>query len=105
IVAQDGRLPVLGRDCLDPKLLLLQHGYTGSLARGPDCGRHFATASYEVFQPPLAYVAYAPLYSLPVALRAKAYLLRVACLLTLLIAFLVVARFVRREFGAEWGPV
>jgi 4-amino-4-deoxy-L-arabinose transferase-like glycosyltransferase len=105
IVATEHRLPVLGRDCLDPTLFDLQRGYTGPLARGPDCGRTFDTASYEAFQPPLAYVLYAPIYRLPFGLRAKAYLLRVASLATLLAAFVAMCLFVRREFGAGWAPV
>src|SRR5205823_6208184 len=68
IVADQHRLPVLGRDCLDPALARLKLGsYKGVLARGPGCGRDFGTASYEAFQPLLAYVAYAPLFKLPVS--------------------------------------
>jgi 4-amino-4-deoxy-L-arabinose transferase-like glycosyltransferase len=104
-IAEHGRLPILGRDCMDPALIGLERVRTGPPVTQPDCGHVMATASYEAFQPPLAYALYAPVYRLPFSLRARAYLLRVANLLTLLVAFGVVARFARREFGAGWSPV
>lgn len=104
VLVDHHRLPVLGRDCVTSDLAVI--GRAGERpSAGTDCRHEFLAASYEAFQPPLAYLLYAPVYALPVGLHAKAYLLRAETLFLLLGTVALVLTFVWREFPDRKYPV
>jgi len=86
-VAEERRLPYLGRTYISPEAQALDEGIYPAPAREDPRRRGLAGFSYEAFQPPLYYVAAAPVFAAAGAdHRVKLRALRVLGLLALLAA-------------------
>lgn len=84
-IAQEGRLPVLGKDLNEPEVLaLLQRTYPGPPAV-PAEQAGLSGQSYEAFQPPAYYALVAPLFHLSQDWRIKIRVLRAASALIILV--------------------
>ncbi len=100
-VAEEARLPVLGRDTISWQAQAIDDGsWPRRSARDP-ARMGFAGQSYEAFQPPLYYVAAAPWFAVGGDHRDKVFVVRAFDLLLLLLAVALLARLARAVFGPE----
>jgi hypothetical protein len=101
-VAEERRLPVLGRDLISPEAQAVEDGtWPRPSPRDPrELG--FEGQSYEAFQPPLYYLVTAPVFALVDDYRHKLYGLRAFDLLLLLCAVALLALLARAVFAGRW---
>lgn len=98
-IAQDGRLPVLGKDRIHSEAASIGSGTYPAPAPIP---KGFAGESYEAFQPPLYYLAVAPAWFLTPNHLHKVGVLRAVGLLFLLLTIPVLAALCRLVVGKGW---
>lgn len=102
-VAEQHRLPVLGRDLVTWQDRAIAIGdYPRRTPRTDPRVSGFAGQQYEAFQPPLYYVLAAPAFSIPSSYRTKVFALRWFDLALLLVATGLLAVLARSVFGARW---
>ena len=101
-VAEERRLPVLGRDLVAPEVVAIAEDTYPSLEGADPRRAAFGGSSYEAFQPPLYYLLAAPAYLLADDHLAKVRTLRTLDLALLLAAIAVLLLLARRAFGPRW---
>ena len=102
-VAEHGRLPVLGRDLVSWQALAIDNGtYPRRTAADNAATQGLKGQSYEAFQPPLYYLAAAPVFLVPNSYRAKLFALRWFDLALVLVAAGLAALLARAVFGERW---
>jgi hypothetical protein len=95
IAADQGRLPVLGRDCVSAAVAAVDR----SAIPGP-CNA-VPHASYEAFEPPLYYLLAVPVFDLGSSYRSRVILLRLLDCALFFAAIALSALFVRRAWPGE----
>jgi len=98
-VAEQGRLPFLGRSLISPQVQALDDGTYPGPPRTDPRTRGLAGQSYEAFQPPLYYALAAPAFRLPVDHAGKVRVLRALDLGLLLVAAGLLWLLARRVLG------
>lgn len=63
-LAEDGRIPLLGRDLISEEAQAIYEGRPGEAPRADRAARGLAGRSYEAFQPPLYHLVAAPVFLL-----------------------------------------
>jgi 4-amino-4-deoxy-L-arabinose transferase-like glycosyltransferase len=103
-VAEDGRLPVLGRDLLHEEVLAIDDGTYPGPPRRPASERGLPGVSYEAFQPPLYYVLAAPVFLAVPDHEVKLHALRALGVALLLVAVGLAWLLTRRLVPADPVP-
>jgi len=85
-VAEEGRLPVLGRDLISAEAQAINDGTWPQPSPSDPRTLGFAGQSYEAFQPPLYYVLAAPVFAVAGDHRHKVFALRAFDLILLGVA-------------------
>jgi hypothetical protein len=95
IVANQQRLPVLGQDCVSAQIAAVDNGPHG----GPCSALEYA--SYEAFEPPLYYIAAAPVFTFGDSYRSRLVLLRLFDCVLFFAAIAISVVFVRQAWPGE----
>jgi 4-amino-4-deoxy-L-arabinose transferase-like glycosyltransferase len=100
-VAEHGTLPVLGRTEVSPQTVSIELGRYPHLL-SPSVERGLGRLSYEAFQPPLYYVAAAPVFLITGNYVDKIYALRLFDVVLLLGALALAGRLCRAVLKQRW---
>ena len=101
-VAEEGRLPVLGRDLISAEAQAINDGTWPQPSANDPRTLGFAGQSYEAFQPPLYYVLAAPVFAVAGDHRHKVFALRAFDLTLLAVAVGLLGLLARRVFKDRW---
>jgi 4-amino-4-deoxy-L-arabinose transferase-like glycosyltransferase len=103
-IAEEGRLPVVGRDLVSPAVIAIGNGTYPSLENADPRAYGLFGQSYEGQQPPLYYVVAAPVFLASGDYMDKVFALRAFDLALVGVAIVLLWRLSRRVFRARWLP-
>lgn len=101
-IAEQQQLPILGRAPMSPEALAIETGAYPRIPHFDEARMGLVGLSYEAFQPPLYYLAAAPVFAAVPGYRAKAYALRSFDLFLFLLAVALAAWLARSVLHERW---
>lgn len=101
-IAEHQQLPILGQSPMSPEALAIEAGAYPRIPHFDEAKMGLVGLSYEAFQPPLYYLAAAPVFAAVPGYRAKAYALRSFDLFLFLLAVALAAWLARSVLRERW---